>query len=399
MHLLARALLAATLLALSGCDDTSTTLLVSLSISDGSPAPSSVALSLFDERRRLVDRRSLTTPGFPGTALITKLPAESERLRVVAEGMPGQLGAGSAILIPHKQVTVAVPLSLGTADTDGDGIPDSVDNCPLVANPDQADANGDGVGDACPSADLGMTDLSGADLAAPSGDGGPPSKCPGGFLLCDGFEGPAVDKSIWHTEIDDSDPDFGVHGSISVDATRSYRGAHSLHVHMDRLPGSNYPSAWLTESDFVPQTHYFVRVFVFMPGMLSQAEVAFLFGRNPNYQLWSVFAEQDNSHLGYSDDIDPTKGYLSPSSKMPTDRWVCVEWEVIGGATDAGGGGRLYIDDAEQTDLTQRTGYPTQPFPSWVMLGLLPQSDQTVAPLDLWFDEVVVDTQRITCGL
>jgi ribosomal protein L7/L12 len=34
-------------------------------------------------------------------------------------------------------------------DTDGDGIPDSQDNCPNVANPDQADSNGDGIGDAC----------------------------------------------------------------------------------------------------------------------------------------------------------------------------------------------------------------------------------------------------------
>ena len=34
-------------------------------------------------------------------------------------------------------------------DTDGDGVPDDDDNCPLVPNPDQADSNNDGVGDAC----------------------------------------------------------------------------------------------------------------------------------------------------------------------------------------------------------------------------------------------------------
>jgi hypothetical protein len=37
----------------------------------------------------------------------------------------------------------------GAGDTDRDGIPDDVDNCPGVANPDQTDSDGDGVGDAC----------------------------------------------------------------------------------------------------------------------------------------------------------------------------------------------------------------------------------------------------------
>ena len=34
-------------------------------------------------------------------------------------------------------------------DSDGDGVCGNVDNCPLVANPDQADTDGDGIGNAC----------------------------------------------------------------------------------------------------------------------------------------------------------------------------------------------------------------------------------------------------------
>jgi hypothetical protein len=34
-------------------------------------------------------------------------------------------------------------------DTDGDGIPDSADNCPNVPNPNQLDCNGNGIGDVC----------------------------------------------------------------------------------------------------------------------------------------------------------------------------------------------------------------------------------------------------------
>ncbi len=46
-----------------------------------------------------------------------------------------------------------VEVSQGTnpldADTDHDGVPDGVDNCPRLANPDQVDTNGNGVGNAC----------------------------------------------------------------------------------------------------------------------------------------------------------------------------------------------------------------------------------------------------------
>src|SRR5260221_311480 len=34
-------------------------------------------------------------------------------------------------------------------DSDGDGVPDDLDNCPTVSNPDQKDSNFNGIGDAC----------------------------------------------------------------------------------------------------------------------------------------------------------------------------------------------------------------------------------------------------------
>ncbi|MCG3125840.1 MAG: hypothetical protein CHACPFDD_00667 [Phycisphaerae bacterium] len=45
-----------------------------------------------------------------------------------------------------------VILGPGTpGDFDGDGVPDTVDNCPTVANPDQSDTDMDGIGDCCDS--------------------------------------------------------------------------------------------------------------------------------------------------------------------------------------------------------------------------------------------------------
>jgi WD40-like Beta Propeller Repeat len=41
------------------------------------------------------------------------------------------------------------PIFAADADTDGDGVPDSADDCKGRANPDQLDTDGDGLGDAC----------------------------------------------------------------------------------------------------------------------------------------------------------------------------------------------------------------------------------------------------------
>ena len=51
------------------------------------------------------------------------------------------------------QATVIVASMEGGSDTDADGVANSADNCPIAANPDQADFNSDGTGDMCADTD------------------------------------------------------------------------------------------------------------------------------------------------------------------------------------------------------------------------------------------------------
>jgi hypothetical protein len=59
-----------------------------------------------------------------------------------------ELRASDGIDVGTDTVTIHVA---GTppSDADEDGVRDTIDNCPSVPNPDQADADGDGVGDFC----------------------------------------------------------------------------------------------------------------------------------------------------------------------------------------------------------------------------------------------------------
>jgi probable HAF family extracellular repeat protein len=95
-------------------------------------------------------------------------------------------------------------------DTDGDGIVDALDNCPAVSNADQADADGDDIGDACEVADIDVT---------------PAAIAFGNVLIA----GPADDQEITIANL--GNLDLNVTGVTLTDAT----GAFALDL--DGTPG------------------------------------------------------------------------------------------------------------------------------------------------------------------
>ena len=81
-----------------------------------------------------------------------QLDANNDGLGDVCDPQPGCGGCGTpACEQPCNIITTTIQTTTTTSipDTDGDGILDNMDNCPTVCNPQQLDADNDGIGDVC----------------------------------------------------------------------------------------------------------------------------------------------------------------------------------------------------------------------------------------------------------
>jgi hypothetical protein len=73
---------------------------------------------------------------------------------------------------------LSAPIVPASADVDADGVPDQLDDCPTVADPDQTDTDQDGVGDACDAATCGNGVVEGYEVC----DGAANAQCAGPCL-------------------------------------------------------------------------------------------------------------------------------------------------------------------------------------------------------------------------
>lgn len=153
---------------------------IDVSETAGAPAPATLKLTVLDAHGRIVDGASLGDhPQLPGdvTVLVDPGPIRAFILGK-SDGGKGLWAVGKVSVAIGADAEMAMQLVAGNApDQDGDGVPDPVDNCPTVPNPDQASESGSVQGDACRTANAGVDGAGGSDGSDGGSDGSD-----GGFI-------------------------------------------------------------------------------------------------------------------------------------------------------------------------------------------------------------------------
>ncbi|MCH7572517.1 MAG: thrombospondin type 3 repeat-containing protein, partial [Planctomycetes bacterium] len=130
-------------------------------------------------------------------------------------------------------------------DIDGDGVPDDVDNCPNHPNPDQADCDGDGIGDVCAIA-WGLSEDCDSN-GIPDECEIPTHDCNGNGMLdiCDIADGVSEDCN-GNNIPDECEGDFNCFNDFCHDATTLCVGTVSGSTTLASIDGSS--SCFLTNS-------------------------------------------------------------------------------------------------------------------------------------------------------
>jgi hypothetical protein len=143
----AAAMTCACALLLSACsDDAPTTVLLRIERGSIEQTPAALKLWIYGDGGRYVDSQRVPevgAPELPGeVVLYPKRADDTLRLRVDASdeaGAPVGYGATSVALVAANQTKALIILDTDKlADQDDDGVPDVIDNCVDVYNPDQA---------------------------------------------------------------------------------------------------------------------------------------------------------------------------------------------------------------------------------------------------------------------
>jgi hypothetical protein len=384
----------------AACKGSESDLVLDVMLGPSTPPPTTLDVAVFDEISVIAQSKGVAVPvpGLPGSFLIQSLGDQERSLRaeVIGYGPVVVSGTVHLILKPPGVNRAQVVLLSGFVDDDGDQVPNELDNCPQVANPDQLDANGDGVGDACAGDagapdDLGPpADFAGADLSGQAAG----CSAAGSVRLCEDFETGTV-ASFWSKSTSGA--------TLTVDGIHTRSGTNALHLHINATTagvcsGGNIKETKTFSPTDSPTGDMWVRAYYYVDAdALAGRPVLFFSQQAVDPYAFFTFELGDGNPAYFNTFQATGTNYWKSATKFPLRRWTCVEWHVTQAAA---GSLQSSLDGLPLADLNVSTTTANASPLGNLTVGFGTVASAVVAgpAIDVWIDDIILDRSAIGCA-
>jgi hypothetical protein len=256
---------------------------------------------------------------------------------------------------------------------------------------------------------------SGGDSSTTDGGAGGASPCPG--LICEDFESGSIDPAKWETSSSG--------GTLAVQTQQVAHGKYALHLQglgsgsddWATLFAKNAPAALKSPTTFGRASMYF------SSGISASLHIQFSFagsngtgsgtGPAPLTKLRYLEVGSYNGQWQLAMDIHDVTPNIEdsayPGGTIPTNKWVCVEWELedqperitlwVGG-NQAGVFDNMHINyssDGTKSGGTFYQGKTSGIIGVFDTFGIGFHDWHPAKAFDVYYDDVVLDTKRIGC--
>jgi hypothetical protein len=210
---------------------------------------------------------------------------------------------------------------------------------------------------------------------------GAPSTCPAGAVICDGFEGAAINAARWSTF---TDPGIAL---VSLDGTVKARGASS--VHLTGVAGQKGEVGFGTNVD-VPNPAY-LRFYIRTASNTAQP------GGGGLVTMDDGGTPQHDVNFGWEGTTIDIEGNVLTGAPthdggLPHERWTCVVMKASSGVP---GEFSVALDGAAAPVLTTTFVAPTQLHR--LLFSMNFDLRLSAQPYDAWIDEVALSDRPLAC--
>lgn len=206
-------------------------------------------------------------------------------------------------------------------------------------------------------------------------------------LLCEDFETGVLDTSIW--KVQDN------LGSLFVDSTQPHLGSWSAHAHTEAAPSGSEILADLYEpSVLLGVDPFHVRVWFYAsdwPALGMGKDTLVKLGNPGGNHLQLETGEQTRGVLDFG---SPGFRRISTTT-LPVGGWFCLEWALVPTMPQRALM-EVAVDDVPVPELStiEVATYP----PNELKFGIDQTPTGDTGAVDLWIDDIVIDTVPIGCA-